>query len=181
MTKSSFGLSEPNLRQRTPLKAATQKGRLSTNTRWSACTPRSASSSLERDFFANRRPISTTAQSERIGAILTASWIVSSSQADRCRGQPPACHHRCEASDKLLVLLTRRDVEAPNNKSERALRLLGNLPRSGERVPFGMGRQPRSESFTRSTRHRIGTRPSFSISPRSRPRSGFGVVSSFGP
>jgi Transposase IS66 family len=68
-------------------------------------------------------PISPTAPSERIDAALTASWIVCwtlsrpMSRAATC--VPPIA---VTASDKLLVFLTRRDVEATNNKSERALR-----------------------------------------------------------
>src|ERR1700722_15001338 len=64
-------------------------------------------------------PISPTAPSERIGAALTVSWIVCwtsnrpMSRAATCAGT---------ASDKLLVFLRRRDVEATNNNSERALR-----------------------------------------------------------
>jgi hypothetical protein len=42
-------------------------------------------------------------------------------QADRFRGQPPERHHRRDGRDKLLFL-RRRDVEATNNESERALR-----------------------------------------------------------
>src|ERR1700730_3793905 len=70
-----------------------------------------------------RAPISPTARSGRIGAVFTASWIA-------CRAPKPTdvegSHLRATivvtARDKLLVFLTRRDVEATNNASERALR-----------------------------------------------------------
>src|SRR6202046_2491204 len=68
-------------------------------------------------------PISPTAPSERIGAASTASWIVCSTSS---RSMVEGIHLRAAiavtARDKLLVFLTRRDVEATNNNSERALR-----------------------------------------------------------
>src|SRR5271154_1769670 len=79
-------------------------------------------------------PISSTARSQRIGAASTASWIVCWTSS------PPmsrAATIDVTARDKLLVFLTRRDVEATNNESERALRPSVIF----RRVPLGMGRQ----------------------------------------
>src|SRR5271154_6839393 len=68
-------------------------------------------------------PISPTARSQRIGAALTASWIA---LLDLKPTDVEGSHLRATiavtARDKLLVFLTRRDVEATNNESERALR-----------------------------------------------------------
>jgi hypothetical protein len=44
------------------------------------------------------------------------------------------------ACDEVLVFVTRRDVEATNNESERALSPLGDLPQSDGKVALGMRR-----------------------------------------
>jgi hypothetical protein len=48
--------------------------------------------------------------------------------------------HCGDARDEVQVFLTRRDVEATNNESERAVPPLGDLPQRARSTPASAGR-----------------------------------------
>ena len=73
-----------------------------------------------------------------------------------------------DARDKLLVFLTRRDVEPTNNVSERGIAAIGDLPQGHELLPIPLGR----ESLRRSPLHcrnRPPRRPEPAREPARRP------------